>query len=261
MHVTCCYLTWDDGPQDAVVRAVRDALGRRDRLRIVPVRGNPREAARECVDAETPFTIVLGGDVVPFPGAIRAMVRHFALRVLLNPRCYKCDYRVRDPMTGNAYPGHLAIYRTDALAQVGRVDVPTAPMPTEYRAAVFGFQSIQSDRVHGELVYPSMRAVYRTWFWARIRYRLGFYKAPIPCATEHIFLWNNGGGHDSCHLYAAAGVRDADALRPRVEAVTCDYLGTIGSHLTFDPIRDEPTLCAALGIAPRQQPMPQRRAA
>lgn len=260
MRLTCYYLCWDGNAADQVVGAIRNELSRNDRFEIVPIDGDIHTAVRRCIDAPTPFTLVVAGDVLLYPGAIRTMVRRFALRVVVRPRIYRCGWRVSDPLTENAYPGYVTIYRSDALARIGRIDVPTAVMPADYRASIFGMASVECEDVVGEMTYATPRDVYRTWFWARIRYRLNLFTAPIPSVTEHLFLWKTRT-REIGHLYAAAGIADADGLRPRIELVDPGYLGRIGSRLKFNPLADESTLRETFGLADAERRLDRRRAA
>ncbi len=251
MQLTCFYISPHEPTIETIACLERelDGLGS---VHVVQPDGRVADAAVRCVDATTPYTLVVTDNVCFVPGTVRTLLRNFRWRRALQRNLYKLACSVRCPLSENAYPGLVALYWTDAISQIGTVDVPTAPMPTEYRALIFGYRASHYPQPIGWIEDRDPKREYHRWFWARIRYRLGLYDRPVPSVTEHVLLY--GKDNDCRHLYAAAGIEDANRLRPKVDLVDDCHLGPIGQQLAFVAEEDEPMLAdyfRVSGVVPR----------
>lgn len=245
MRLTCYYLALHP-PVPETIRGLEEELAGLGRVEVIDQDCELSDAAGRCVDAATPYTLVVSDNVRIAPGTVRKMLRHFRLRRAVQRNLYKLACTVTCPLTENAYPGLVSLYWTDAITQIGTVDVPTAPMPTEYRALIFGYRATRFAEPVGWIEDDDSRDQYHRWFWARVRYRLGIHDHPVPSVTEHVLLYERDG--NAQHLYAAAGIADADELRPKVDLVEDRYLGPIGRKLAFDLTRDAQLLAQHLNV-------------
>jgi hypothetical protein len=208
--LTTFYLTHGTSRSKEGLQRLREQPIRGHEIVVVPINGNVREAARRCVGALSPWTLVLTDEVQLYPGSLGLLLRTARWWRRLGKRLYQCDCFVDDPLTCHAYRGYVALYDSEALSLVGSADTPSPSMPPAYRARIFGFCRQSYRRPIGGLQDGTPQELYRRWFWLRLRHRLGLGGGPEPTVTEQLFLYRRTGV--MAHLYAAAGMRTASGL-------------------------------------------------